>query len=47
MHDSQPWKEALTQNGWVDAYQSGPEFQAFLRSENDRVAQVLGELGLA
>ena len=47
MHDSPAWKEALTTNGWTDAYQAGAEFETFLKSENDRVAQVLRELGLA
>jgi putative tricarboxylic transport membrane protein len=47
MHDSQEWKMALEQNGWVDAFLPGAEFGSFLKSENDRVAGVLGELGLA
>jgi putative tricarboxylic transport membrane protein len=47
MHESPEWKAALTQNGWTDAYQSGEQFTAFLQSENDRVRQVLAELGLA
>ncbi|MBB5156586.1 Bug family tripartite tricarboxylate transporter substrate binding protein [Saccharopolyspora phatthalungensis] len=41
------WQEALRRNGWTQAYQPGPEFGAFLRQENDRVASVLKELGLA
>jgi len=40
------WQEALQRNGWTDAYQPGPEFGAFLESENERVAGVLRELGL-
>jgi len=40
------WKDALQRNGWTDAYQPGPEFGAFLESENERVAGVLRELGL-
>jgi putative tricarboxylic transport membrane protein len=47
MHNSQEWKDALAQNDWVDAYQTGAEFTRFLQSENDRVRQVLSELGLA
>lgn len=40
------WADALERNGWTDAYQPGPEFGAFLESENERVAGVLRELGL-
>ena len=40
------WQEALQRNGWTDAYQPGPEFGAFVESENERVAGVLRELGL-
>lgn len=47
MHSSQQWKDALAENGWTDAYLSGDQFAAFLQSENDRVRQVLSELGLA
>jgi putative tricarboxylic transport membrane protein len=47
MHDSQEWKDALTQNGWTDAFITGDEFGAFITSENQRVGDVLSELGLA
>ena len=47
MHDSQEWKDALTQNGWTDAFITGDEFAAFITSENQRVSDVLSELGLA
>lgn len=47
LHDSQEWKAALEEKGWADAFQAGDEFATFLKSENDRVAGVLGELGLA
>ncbi|GAA4683854.1 tripartite tricarboxylate transporter substrate binding protein [Pseudonocardia yuanmonensis] len=43
---SPEWAAALERNGWTDAYQPGPEFGAFLESENERVAGVLRELGL-
>ena len=46
MHDSQEWKDALTQNGWTDAFITGDEFGAFIASENQRVGDVLSELGL-
>jgi putative tricarboxylic transport membrane protein len=46
LHDSQQWKDALTQNGWTDAFITGDEFGAFIQSENQRVGDVLSELGL-
>jgi putative tricarboxylic transport membrane protein len=47
MHDSQEWKDALATNGWTDAFITGDEFGAFIASENQRVSDVLSELGLA
>jgi putative tricarboxylic transport membrane protein len=47
LHDSAQWKEALTQNGWTDSFVTGDEFGAFIKSENQRVGDVLNELGLA
>jgi putative tricarboxylic transport membrane protein len=47
LHDSQEWKDALTQNGWTDAFMPGDEFGTFITSENQRVGDVLSELGLA
>lgn len=47
MHASAEWKEALATNGWTDAFMAGEEFATFLTSENERVAGVLGDLGLA
>jgi putative tricarboxylic transport membrane protein len=46
MHDSQEWKDALAQNGWTDAFMVGDEYGAFLKAEDQRVADVLNELGL-
>lgn len=46
MHDSQGWKDALSQNGWTDAFMVGDEYGTFLKSEDQRVADVLNELGL-
>jgi putative tricarboxylic transport membrane protein len=43
---SPEWAEVLKTNNWQDAYQPGEQFGEFLRSENDRVAGVLTELGL-
>lgn len=47
LHGTDTWREALRLNGWSDAFQTGDEFGAFLAGENDRVASVLKELGLA
>ena len=46
MHDSKEWKAALADKGWTDAFQTGDEYAAFLKSEDTRVAGVLNELGL-
>jgi putative tricarboxylic transport membrane protein len=46
MHDSQQWKDALVKNGWTDAFVVGDEYAAFLKSEDQRVADVLNKLGL-
>lgn len=46
MHDSQQWKDALSQNGWTDAFMVGDKYGAFLKAEDQRVADVLNELGL-
>ena len=47
MHGTEAWKQALEENGWTDAFITGDEYAEFLQSENERVATVLGELGLA
>jgi putative tricarboxylic transport membrane protein len=46
LHDSPEWKDALTRNGWADAFVTGDAFGTFLADENTRVAGVLRELGL-
>jgi putative tricarboxylic transport membrane protein len=40
------WRQALRRRGWGDATLAGPEFEAFVRSEQVRVSQVLDEIGL-
>ncbi|MEY7973375.1 Bug family tripartite tricarboxylate transporter substrate binding protein [Saccharomonospora xinjiangensis] len=47
MHGTEQWQEMLRVNGWSDAFSTGDEFARFLADENDRVASVLKELGLA
>jgi putative tricarboxylic transport membrane protein len=46
MHDSQQWKDAVAKNGWTDAFMVGEEYAAFLKSEDQRVGDVLDQLGL-
>ncbi|MEU6642822.1 tripartite tricarboxylate transporter substrate binding protein [Saccharomonospora sp. NPDC046836] len=46
MTRTQAWQDALERRGWGDATLAGPEFEEFVRSEQERVAQVLGEIGL-
>ncbi|MFD7655298.1 Bug family tripartite tricarboxylate transporter substrate binding protein [Actinosynnema sp. NPDC059797] len=47
LHGTAQWRDAVARNGWTDAFAPGEEFGAFLRAENERVASVLKELGLA
>ena len=37
----------MIRNGWTDAYLTADEFARFLDRENERVAKVLADLGLA
>jgi putative tricarboxylic transport membrane protein len=45
-HDSDEWREALANNGWIDTFQVGDEYGEFLAEEEARVRQVLTEIGL-
>lgn len=47
LHNTQAWRDALQRNSWTDAFEPGDEFAAFLQEQNDQVATVLKELGLA
>ncbi|QFU94408.1 tripartite tricarboxylate transporter substrate binding protein [Amycolatopsis sp. YIM 10] len=47
LQDTQQWQDALRLNGWTNAFSAGDEYGAFLKAENERVASVLKELGLA
>ncbi|MFD2398251.1 hypothetical protein ACFSVJ_17830 [Prauserella oleivorans] len=46
MTRTQAWRDALARRGWGDATLAGPEFERFVRSEQQRVSQVLDEIGL-
>ncbi|WP_205324652.1 tripartite tricarboxylate transporter substrate binding protein [Glycomyces sp. YM15] len=47
MHDSAAWQEELEKQGWTDAFVTGDDFAQFLEEQDQRVADVLTELGLA
>lgn len=47
LHDSQGWKDALKANGWTDGFVTGDDFGAFLKEQDQAVADVLTKLGLA
>jgi len=46
MQQSPQWKDALARNNWIEMYQSGRAFEAFLEAENVRAAAVLRSIGL-
>jgi putative tricarboxylic transport membrane protein len=46
LHASAGWQEALEANGWTDFLQTGEEFETFLGEEQERVEQVLRDIGL-
>jgi putative tricarboxylic transport membrane protein len=47
MHESAAWDKALTDNGWTDAFVTGDEFGTFMEEQDQRVVDVLSQLGLA
>src|SRR6185369_6433572 len=46
LHGTDGWKEALVKNGWTDAFQTGAEFEQFLKDQDKRVSSTLTQLGL-
>lgn len=46
VHQSAAWQRVLEERRWNDAYLAGDDFAAFLRAEDERVTQVLREIGL-
>jgi putative tricarboxylic transport membrane protein len=46
LHASPAWRAALGRYRWIDMYQSGPAFDAFLDQEHGRAARVLKTIGL-
>lgn len=47
MHDTKAWKKVMADNGWIDSFITGDEFETFLKAQDERVASTLKELGLA
>jgi putative tricarboxylic transport membrane protein len=41
------WKESVERFGWTEVAKPGSEFDAFLKSEEQRVKQLVADLGLA
>ena len=46
MHDTDGWREQLTQNGWTDDFKTGEDFEQFLDEQDNRVTDTLEGLGL-
>jgi putative tricarboxylic transport membrane protein len=47
MHDTEAWQQALEDNGWIDAFETGEEFETFLAEQDTRVEETLKALGLS
>ncbi len=47
LHATPGWKQAMKDNSWADAFETGDDFKTFLDEQDKRVADTLGELGLA
>ena len=46
LHETKAWKDAEEENGWTDSYMTGDEFGDFIDEQNERVSDLLTELGL-
>jgi putative tricarboxylic transport membrane protein len=44
--NSAEWRDALSRNRWIDSYLTGDEFAAFITQDQQRVAELIKELGL-
>lgn len=47
LHGTAGWKKALEANGWTDAFATGDEFASYMEEQDQRVVDVLSDLGLA
>lgn len=41
------WRDALARNNWINAFQTGPEFEKFLQEDAENVRDITSRLGLA
>jgi len=46
LHDARSWQDTLQKQDWIDAFLTGDQYGAFLKQEDQRVGQVLREIGL-
>lgn len=44
--NSAAWHDALTRNKWIDSYLTGAEFDRFIGQDQQRIADLIEELGL-
>ncbi len=47
LHASPQWRQTLERFGWSDFFQTGSEFDRFVKSETTRVQAIVRDLGLA
>ncbi len=47
LHATPEWKQAMKDNSWADAFLTGDDFGDFIKAQDQRVAETLGQLGLA
>ncbi|SDU98553.1 putative tricarboxylic transport membrane protein [Microlunatus sagamiharensis] len=45
-HDTPEWRDVLAKQGWDDEFQTGPDYGRFLAAEEQRVGEILREIGL-
>ena len=46
MHSSTAWKQALADNGWIDAFRTGDDLRDFLAEQDRKVVETLASLEL-
>ncbi|MCK6442890.1 Bug family tripartite tricarboxylate transporter substrate binding protein [Elstera cyanobacteriorum] len=47
MNKSQPWQDELKKRDWTDIFLAGDAFEAFIKTETERVTDTLKKIGLA
>ena len=45
-HDTPEWRDVLAKQGWDDEFQTGSDYGRFLADEEQRVSQILRDIGL-